>query len=398
MQQQSKISPWLKWLLIDCLYFVQVGIMLYPATAQSTISQATGLSTPQITLFSQCFFLAIIVFIIPAGLLIDRIGARKLLYFSIPFLLIGTILFAAIDDYTARLISRFIAGIGASATMIAILDLSAKWFSKRQFPMVTALTIATNSLSILIFSVIYSLFTTTSNWQHIMYYTAAAVIVLYVLMLIVIKKNDDYVLSDVSTSDKPSIRLLMASYILWLLVLYKFLSYSHISVMTDIWATSTIQSIFKLNSFDASLINSLSALGFFFGAVLFGILCRYVKEKLLILISTSLLFIIMCLGYLAQTIPTISTILFLAGLLIGVNVLIFDIAKRLLPSNHRGLAFAIINMFSFVPTILISPVIAYIVTTNSNQYYWANVPILIAIFMAAIVSILLYRAIGKSER
>ena len=55
---------------------------------------------------------------IPAGLLLDKYGPKKIISYLLIIALIGTISFAFAKNFTGLLISRFFIGIGVSACLM----------------------------------------------------------------------------------------------------------------------------------------------------------------------------------------------------------------------------------------------------------------------------------------
>ncbi|MGO1226004.1 MAG: MFS transporter [Brachybacterium sp.] len=77
---------------------------------------------------------------IPAGLLLDRLGPRRMLVLGAVIMATGQVLLAVSTDLPAALVARLLTGVGDAATLISVVRLIATWFPTRQVPVFTQLT------------------------------------------------------------------------------------------------------------------------------------------------------------------------------------------------------------------------------------------------------------------
>lgn len=77
---------------------------------------------------------------IPAGLLLDRLGPRRMLVLGAVIMAAGQVLLAVSTDLPAALAARLLTGVGDAATLISVVRLIASWFPTRQVPVFTQLT------------------------------------------------------------------------------------------------------------------------------------------------------------------------------------------------------------------------------------------------------------------
>ena len=77
---------------------------------------------------------------IPAGILLDRLGSRRLLVAGAMLMSAGQVLFAFADDLPTALVARLLLGSGDALTFISVLRIIAMWFPSRSNPLVLQLT------------------------------------------------------------------------------------------------------------------------------------------------------------------------------------------------------------------------------------------------------------------
>src|SRR5690625_4482517 len=76
---------------------------------------------------------------IPAGLLLDRLGPRRMLVLGAVTMAIGQVLLAFATDVPTALVARLLTGVGDAATLISVVRLIATWFPTTQVPVFTQL-------------------------------------------------------------------------------------------------------------------------------------------------------------------------------------------------------------------------------------------------------------------
>lgn len=76
---------------------------------------------------------------IPAGLLLDRIGPRRMLVIGAVTMSIGQVLLAFATGVPLALLARLLTGMGDAATLISVVRLIASWFPTSQVPVFTQL-------------------------------------------------------------------------------------------------------------------------------------------------------------------------------------------------------------------------------------------------------------------
>ncbi|MFD7918016.1 nitrate/nitrite transporter [Streptomyces sp. NPDC059740] len=111
-------------------YRTSLGVAGLDAAARFHIN-ASALST-----FSILQLLVYAGMQIPVGLLVDRLGTKRVLVLGIVLYTVGQFGFALAASYPAALVSRALLGCGDAMTFISVLRLGSRWFPARRGPMV----------------------------------------------------------------------------------------------------------------------------------------------------------------------------------------------------------------------------------------------------------------------
>lgn len=76
---------------------------------------------------------------IPAGLLLDRLGPRRMMVIGAVTMAAGQLLLAIATDVPTALLARLLTGVGDAATLISVVRLVTVWFPTHQVPVFTQL-------------------------------------------------------------------------------------------------------------------------------------------------------------------------------------------------------------------------------------------------------------------
>jgi predicted MFS family arabinose efflux permease len=83
---------------------------------------------------------------IPAGIMADRFGPRRMLVAALLCMAAGASLFALATSMPVAVLGRALVGLGDAFTFINVIRLAASWFPRRRFALMTALTAMTGAV------------------------------------------------------------------------------------------------------------------------------------------------------------------------------------------------------------------------------------------------------------
>src|SRR5574338_116862 len=83
---------------------------------------------------------------VPAGILIDRFGPRRMLLAATLIMASAQLMLSLVSNYPTALIARVRLGVGDAMTYISVLRLVAGWFPGRRYPTMVCITILVGML------------------------------------------------------------------------------------------------------------------------------------------------------------------------------------------------------------------------------------------------------------
>jgi sugar phosphate permease len=99
-----------------------------------------GISASQLAVFAVVQLLVYAAMQIPVGVLLDRVGPRRMLTIGLTMMTGGQLAFALVESYGPALGARVLVGMGDAMVFASVLRLVASWFAQARNPLVTQMT------------------------------------------------------------------------------------------------------------------------------------------------------------------------------------------------------------------------------------------------------------------
>ncbi len=131
---------WLIWGTGVSAYVVAVFHRYSLGVAGVDAAQRFGVSAAVLSVFSVVQLGVYAAMQIPAGVLLDRFGSRRLIATGALVMGLGQLLFALADGVAVAVVARVLLGVGDAVIFVSVLRLVALWFPPRQNPLVVQVT------------------------------------------------------------------------------------------------------------------------------------------------------------------------------------------------------------------------------------------------------------------
>ena len=124
------------WGIGVAVYFVAVIFRTSLGVAGLDAADRFDVNASALSAFSILQLLVYAGMQIPVGLLVDRLGTKKVLTIGVVLFTVGQLGFALSPSYGTALASRALLGCGDAMTFISVLRLGTRWFPARRAPMI----------------------------------------------------------------------------------------------------------------------------------------------------------------------------------------------------------------------------------------------------------------------
>nr|WP_323448826.1 MFS transporter [Streptomyces sp. YSPA8] len=169
------------------VYFVAIIFRTSLGVAGLDAADRFGVNASALSTFSILQLLVYAGMQIPVGLLVDRLGTRKVLTIGAALFTLGQLGFALSPSYGMALASRALLGCGDAMTFISVLRLGSRWFPARRGPLIAQVAAVFGMLGNLVSTVVVARLLQDVGWTATFAGSSVAGAVALVLVVFFLK-------------------------------------------------------------------------------------------------------------------------------------------------------------------------------------------------------------------
>ncbi len=304
---------------------------------------------------------------LPAGLLFDRYGPRKLMTIAIVVCVIGTLFFAATSHIASASFGRFLIGFGSAFSFIGVLVLISRWFPPASFAMMAGIAQMMSSVGAVSGQVPLAKLVEVAGWRNANYILAAVGLILAALLWTVIRDHPGQKSQQaIPRSIKEELHRLVrvcGRRCTWIIGLYAFSIWMPIVVFAGLWGVSYLQVKFNTSVVIASSLCSMVWVGIGVGSPLLGWLSdRFSTRKLFLTLGAgcSLLASVILIYHSNLSLFSAYCLLFLFGLGAGGQALSFAVISDNNARQDVGTASGFNNLSVLLGGAIFQPVVGFL--------------------------------------
>ena len=173
------------------VYFVAVIFRTSLGVAGLDAAERFHVSASALSTFSILQLLVYAGMQIPVGLLVDRLGTKKVLTLGVLLFTAGQLGFALSPSYGTALASRALLGCGDAMTFISVLRLGTRWFPARRGPLVAQFAGLAGMAGNLVSTLVLARLLHGVGWTAAFAGSSAAGVVVLVLTLLFLKDHPE---------------------------------------------------------------------------------------------------------------------------------------------------------------------------------------------------------------
>ncbi|MFI6878429.1 nitrate/nitrite transporter [Streptomyces sp. NPDC050400] len=179
------------WSIGVAVYFVAVIFRTSLGVAGLDAVERFHINASALSTFSILQLLVYAGMQIPVGLMVDRLGTKKVLTLGVVLFTAGQLGFAFSSSYGMALASRALLGCGDAMTFISVLRLGTRWFPARRGPLVAQLAGLVGMAGNLISTLVLARLLHGVGWEAAFAGSAGLGVLVLVLMLVFLKDHPE---------------------------------------------------------------------------------------------------------------------------------------------------------------------------------------------------------------
>ena len=231
-----------KSVLIFCVFafgfFISNLLRSITATLTPVLTSEFDLSAGNLGLLAGGYFLGFSLMQIPAGLLLDKYGPKKVVAYLLLIALVSTISFAFAKSFTGLLISRFFIGVGVAACLMGPLTGYRVWFEDKYQQRANSWMLMVASFGFVISTLPVQILLPMIGWRSIFLIISILILLSIVLILVFAPSWNNNVQNQNIQSAKSTGRLsdVWKNKFFISLIPLAFLNYGGVQAIQTLWA------------------------------------------------------------------------------------------------------------------------------------------------------------------
>lgn len=357
----NQFKAWIICFVAACFFSYEL-VQLHMLNALSPhIMQDMHLNATQLATLSSAYLLADVLFLVPAGMIIDRFSVRSVLLVALGFCIAGTFGFAFSQTLLQASIAHFFSGIGNAFCFLSCMILASGWFKERS-TFVMSLMVTFGLLGGVIAQVPFSLLAEKLNWRNALIVDAFIGVAIWVLNYIFVQDPQTKKQSSSLFDFKAiAVQLKEACQIkeTWLCGFYTGLMNLPLMIISAMVGNLFLIQVHGFSQTKASLAISMISLGTIIGSSVFGWISEKLSEKKKIMIVgavSSCLVFMSLLMFQTLSLQLVIAIFFLVGFLSATQVLGYPMITDSAPKHLKGTAMGVASLIIMGIAFVLQPV------------------------------------------
>jgi MFS family permease len=355
--------------------FTQANIIssLAPYLMQTFSIDATHLGK-----LSASYFFATILFLLPAGQILDRFSTRKVILTVLMISIFGAFSFAFASSYWTACLSRFFMGIGDAFCLLSAIRIASRWFPNKKLAFVSGVIVTIGMMGAMLAQTpLAMLIQHTGNWRYAIIIDGILGFIFWILIFLVVKdrppeKEDKRRKEHERFQQLGYWNSICASYGKmrnWLCAFYTCLiGLSIFLIGSDGFGSLYLQQVRHMTILQASYPPTMIFFGMAVGAPLSGYISDSIHRRKLPMQFGAIISIVLMLCIIYMPVSTIiyTILFFLLGLISSTGNISYVIVTE---TNSKELTTTSISIISFVSlsgATIFPPLFGYIMDKGNH--------------------------------
>jgi MFS family permease len=286
-ETHKRSTAYFIFILATAFYLYEFILQVAPSVMAAPMMKTFGVSASGFGMISAFYFYAYAPMQLPAGLLFDRYGPRKLMTAALILCASGSVFFALTTSIVMAAAGRFMIGFGSAFSFIGALVLLSRWFPPSHFAILAGIAQFMSSVGAMFGERPLAMLIAAVGWRNASFVLGGIGFVLAILLWTFIR---DY--PHQSTQSMPEqrfrdewkrLRAVCGRKYTWITGVYACTIWTPIAVFAGLWGIPYLQVKFNIGLLQASTMCSMIWLAIGLGSPMLGWLSDQLKSRRLIL-------------------------------------------------------------------------------------------------------------------
>ena len=346
----------ISWIIALLFYALEYAVRSSPSVMISDLKESYGASTTKVSSLVSAYYISYSITSLAAGLFLDRMGARKPVFFGILVLAIGCLLFGG-SYYSVGYAGRLMQGMGSAMAFPAAVYIAVKAFSGKNLATAIGITQTLGMLGGSAGQKLTNSYLSNENSVNSIWIIFGIIsVILAVLAFLFTPKTETEVKTDKPKNFLDNYKIIFSNPQSYLSGMVSGLLFAPTTIFAMIWGVDFLQKSRGVSHETATIACALVPIGWAIGCPLLGWVADKIKRRIPVIIGGALVMILslLQLAYLPSLMSENISLL-LMGIGSGAAMIPYSIIKEVNPDKVKGSATGAINFLTFGVTTLLAP-------------------------------------------
>jgi nitrate/nitrite transporter NarK len=353
-------KAWVVFILASANFFLSQFYRSTNAVIAPQLLKDLSLSTEDLGLLSAAFFYAFGLAQIPITVLLDRIGARRMMTGFSLLGIVGALVFSLAESPAVGMLGRALLGIGMACNLMGTLKLLTLWFDPLRFATLSGVVFALGTLGNMAATSPFVVLVDWMGWRDAIRALAGLTFVLVSLFYLLVRDRPEESTRKQSAAPSPQtpshllgdLRLLFRNKDYWIISYGTFVRYGIFAAFQTLWAGPFLIEGIGFSPVAAGNLIFLCNVGLLLSGPLWGAVSDRIFRTRKWLVCFDLGVLTLLLGLTAGAGPgtnvTVLAALFFSFGLFQPGTLMYVQVKEIMPLRMAGTAMTGVNFFTMV--------------------------------------------------
>lgn len=359
------------WGLAATFYFYDYLLQVSPSAMKPELMLAFVRHAEDFGSLSAYFLYAYGLLQIPAGVLLDRFGPKRIITVACVLCAVGSLLFGEATTLWQAKIARFLMGAGAGFALLTCLKIARDWFPPQRYAMMAGLTVVVGFLGAAFGLSSISEVVTLFGWRKSLIWGGFLGLGLALLLWIFVqdKKNTLHHSEQNLKTMTKGLGYVIRDKQTWIASLFAGLMFVPTLVIGGIWGIPFLVEAHGLDRITAGQSVSLIYIGWMAGGAVWGLISDHFQKRILPLLVANIgaIGVTFILIYTASLpFPLMNGLLFLLGFFSSAFILAFAVIVEINPPQFSATASGFGNALNTLWGALAQPFIGLLLDLQSK--------------------------------
>jgi predicted MFS family arabinose efflux permease len=354
---------WVIWACVAGFYLYEMILRVSPGVMTDSLMRDFAISATAVGLLASCYHHTYVIIQIPCGVIVDRLGVRRVVTVSALLCAVGSLVFASSETYSMAIVGQYLIGIGSACAFLSTLKAASDWFPAARFALFSGLTNMMGTFGATFGGRPLAILVNSYGWRQSLIMAGGVGVGVALLSWLLIRDPQGAPKTANTPDTVPllaGIKLLVRDPQVWLIGLVGGLTYVTVAVFASLWVVPFLMQTYGIDNTLAAVGSIMIFLGVAIGSPIIVLLSELLHRRLLTIgltsLGTGLIFLIIIFAP-SLSLNSMFGLLFAAGFLTGGQILCFACAKEITPSAISGTAMGVINgLVMFSSAVLLQPI------------------------------------------